>query len=130
MQTADIRNPHFRETVENTFRADASLDADLFVRMLTSDATFRLGARPPVTGRDPVRAMLAQSFRAFRSVRHRLTEAYEFDDVLIYDASVQYDMADGRKIEADYVNVLKFAGALVRDYRVYIDLSVLGAGQS
>jgi ketosteroid isomerase-like protein len=125
MSLDQIRSARFRKAVENTFRADAALDATLFAAGLTEGATFRLGGNPPVSGRKAVQEMLEQTFGAFRTVRHSLAHVYEETDTLLYEATVTYDMKDGRRISADYVNVLRFEGALVDDYRVYIDLSAL-----
>jgi uncharacterized protein (TIGR02246 family) len=126
MMPDDIRNPIYRDVVSNTFEADAALDADRFAAKLTADAAFRLGGNPAVVGRDAIRKMVAQMFAAFRSVRHRLVDAFEMPEALIYEAEATYAFLDGREVTAPYVNVLRFEGALVSDYRIYADLSVLG----
>lgn len=123
MTPQDLKTPKFRASVSNTFKAYATVDAALFCEGLTADAVFRLGGNPPVVGRDAVRALLEQTFAAFRSVEHRLHRAFEAEDRLIYEATVTYTLLNGRTIEADYANVLTFAGDLVSDYRIYIDLA-------
>ncbi len=134
MTPQDIRTPRFSALVASTFEADAAVDADAFVRGLTADVTFQLGGNPPVTGRDAVRGMVSEAFKAFRHVRHTLRRVFEMDDVLIYEATVTYEFAQGGSLLADYVNVVTCEGHLVRDYRIYIDLSPMaraaGAGRS
>ena len=127
MTPADIRSDRFRSSLENTFRADATLDPDLFAAGLTEGATFRLGANPAVVGREAVRKMLRATFQAFTSVGHVLRQAYELADVFIYEGTVTYSLKDGSAVTADYANVLRFDGPLVADYRIYIDLSPLAA---
>jgi len=125
MTPDDLRTPRYRALVTNTFRADGARDAALFVKGLTPRASFQLGAHPAVVGREAIQAMVADVFRGFRRVDHTLLRAYELEDVLIYEAKVTYEQNDGRVIEPEYVNVLRFEGDLVSDYRIYIDLSVL-----
>ena len=52
------------------------------------------------------------------------------EDTLVYQAEVCWAFADGRRITTPYVNVVRFAGNLVADYRVHVDLSVLREGAS
>ena len=122
MTPAELINPNFRDVVENTFKADGSLDPALFVSRLTPDAIFQLGGNPPVNGRDRIRELLVETFRTFQHVEHRLLKAYELADVLVYEAVVTYTFGDGRKLEVPYANILEFDGNLVRRYRVYLDL--------
>jgi hypothetical protein len=117
----DLINPHYRAVIENTFKADGSLDAGLFVSKLTADATFQLGGNPRLTGRETIRLMLVETFRALLSVEHRLVKAYELPDVLIYEAVVVYTYRDGQRAEVPYANFLDFDGELVKNYRIYLD---------
>lgn len=123
MTPQDIRAPRFRSVVENTFAADASLDAARFASRLTPDATFQLGGNPAVIGREAIRATVEQTFAAFEKVEHTLRAAYELDDVLVYEADVHYTFRGGRRVQLPYVNVLRFSGDLVGSYRIYLDLS-------
>jgi len=125
MTPGDIISPRYRRIVENTFRADSNLDPDGFLTGLTPDCRFLLGGLAPVEGHAAIRTMLVRTFAAFSAVRHRLRRAFEGAEVLSYEATVTYTLRDGRMVPADYVNVLDFAGDLVRTYRIYIDLSVL-----
>ena len=125
MTPSDIVNPAYRAVVENTFAADAALDAVRFVSILTPDAVFQLGGNPPVQGRESIQAVVAEVFRAFNSVNHTLRQAYELSSVLMYEADVRYDYRDGRVVTIPYANVLQFTGDRVHGYRIYIDLSSL-----
>ena len=120
MTPADITTPRFRRIVENTFAADAALDPDLFVQGLTADATFQLGAQPPVTGREAIKAMLVATFAPFSTVHHQLLATAESENILMYEAVVTYHFKDGRTVEAPYANVLRFEDSLVQHYRVYL----------
>jgi hypothetical protein len=108
--------------VENTFKADASLDAALFVSRLTEDATFQLGSNPPVVGRETIRLMLVDMFGAMRGIRHKLVKVYELPSVLIYEAVAIYNYKSGPQAEIPYANFLDFEGDLVKRYRIYLDL--------
>ena len=120
MTPAEIVSPRFRRIVENTFAADAALDPDLFVQGLTQNATFQLGAHPPVNGREAIKAMLVATFAPFSTVHHQLLAAAEAADILMYEAVVTYHFKDGRTVDASYANVLRFDDDLVRHYRVYL----------
>lgn len=121
-----IKSQRFRKIVENTFAADQALDAERFVNGLTADGSFRLGGLAPVVGRDAVRVMVAETFTAFTSVVHTLLSVVEGADILAYEAIVNYHFKDGRTAELPYCNVLHFQGDLVQDYRIYLDLTVMG----
>jgi len=120
-----IHNARYRQVLSTTFAADSALDADLFVTSLAPDATFRLGGAPPVTGRENIRHMVTETFKAFESVSHVLRAAYELDTTFIYEADVTYAFAGGRRTVVPYVHVLQFRDDLVSDYRIYLDLSSL-----
>jgi hypothetical protein len=123
MTPEQISNPVFRHIVENTFRADGTLNPGLFVEGLTEGATFQLGASAPVVGRDAIQAMLVETFAVFKSVEHTLTAVYEREpETLIYEATVLYTFVNGDTKFVEYANILKFEGPLVWSYRVYIDL--------
>ena len=126
MNPQQIASPRFRAVVENTFAADAALDAGRFVGRLAPDATFQLGGQPPVTGREAIRTVVAETFSAFKHVEHSLRAAYELSDVLVYEADVQYTFRDGRRLTVPYANVLGFSGEFVQSYRIYLDLSGIG----
>jgi ketosteroid isomerase-like protein len=127
MTPEDLSSPRFRAVVANTFAADGARDAAAFVARLTDDARFQLGGQPAVIGKAAIEAMLVQTFAAFAGVEHRLIRAVEAEDrdLLVYEAEVTYRFANGGTASAPYVNVLDFAGELVKGYRIYLDLSVL-----
>jgi len=125
MLPSEISNRRFRAVVETTLRADAAVDARLFASILAPDARFQLGGHPPVVGSSAIEAFVGDFFKGFTSIRHTLVEAFEFSDVLIYEAEVQYHFRDGRVERLPYVNVLRIPQDAVQSYRIYLDLSPL-----
>ncbi len=86
-----------------------------------------LGGNPPVRGHEAIHAVVDGFFHSglLRSMHHELVAAWEQDAALIYQARVHYELNDGRALDLPYVNVIRFAGELVVDYRVFIDLTPL-----
>lgn len=116
-------NPHFLTTIQSIFAADHAMDADAFVKMLTEDSSMRIGGNITLRGREAIRQAVAGLFAQFSEISHALVQAYDQSNTLIYEAEVTYKLKSSVRISCPYVNILRFEGDLIGDYRIYIDMS-------
>ena len=110
------------------FAADAALDLDGFMALLTDDVQLHIGSQPPVPGRAAVRQAIAGLFGLLRGgVRHRLLARFGSPaGTLAYQAEASFALKDGRDVTLPYVNLLHLApDGRVDDYRIFIDLAPL-----
>lgn len=115
--------------IERVFAADAALDADAFVKLLSDDVRLRIGSQPALQGKAAVRQAIGGVFGMMRAgLEHKLHERWESAETIVYEAEVTYHLKDGRDVDLPYTNVLRLTGnGLVQDYSIYIDLAPLSA---
>ena len=107
------------------FAADANHDTEAFLALLTPDAAFHFAGLPPAVGREAVRESVQHFFDATSEIRHELVVAFRNGDTMAWEGRVHMVFHDGRVLDIPYANVVRLAGDLVADYRIYLDRSVL-----
>jgi len=108
----------------------ADIDAfnpDKFVANLTPDAVFRFANADPVTGRAAVKEAVAGFFATIDGLTHHLRNVWEFGDTAIVQADVEYRRKDGKTVTVPNADILTYDGDLVRDWRIYIDITPIYA---
>lgn len=113
--------------VEKLFATIDRKDADGFVGFLTEDASFRFGNAPPAVGRKDVREGVAGFFDTFESLRHEVVGVWETDGVVTCEVRVVYTRKDGGVVDLPCANIFRMKDGLIRDYRIFIDISPLYA---
>lgn len=109
--------------------ADAHLNTDAFLALLSEQVIFRIGSAPEVLGREAVRRAVATLFASMKSITHKTIQLTVDGDKIFLQASVQFDPKQGASATLPYVNVLTVGEAeLITDYRIHIDLSPLFRG--
>lgn len=110
--------------------AGESLDVEAFLTLLAEDVVFRLGAQPPVHGKAAVRAVVTGLFASLAGLHHEVGDTIVEGDRVVFEAEVTYRFRGSGTLTLPYADVLRLdAQGLVRDYRIYIDLSPLAALQ-
>jgi ketosteroid isomerase-like protein len=80
-----------------------------------------------VIGRDAVRRSVEALFAHIATLEHAIHDSWESDAMLVYEAEVRYAFRSGKSLRVPYVNVLRLDGALVADYRIYLNPTELNA---
>lgn len=109
------------------FRAIDARDATAFVGFLTDDAVFRFGSAPAVTGREAIRAAVEDFFGSIAGLSHAIHNTLRDGDTLVCEGVVTYTRHDGSTIAIPFANVFEYAGDLVAEYKIYIDIAPLYA---
>jgi len=100
-----------------------AFDPDKFVAHLTPDATFRFANADPVTGRAAVKEAVTGFFSSIAGLTHHIRNVYEVGDIAIAQIDVEYRRHDGKSVTVPNADILVFDGDLVRDWRIYIDVT-------
>lgn len=102
-------------------------DAGAFAGFLTEDGRFTFGNQPPVEGREAVREAVAGFFASIAGLSHRVDQAWETGDAVICHGEVTYERLDGASVTLPFADIFYMQGALISDYRIYMDVTPLFA---
>ena len=102
-------------------------DAPAFSALLTSDAEFRFGNSPVVSGTAGITGAVGGFFASIAGCRHALLRTWSGPDAVACEGTVTYTRHDGTAVTIPFANVFELSGSLIRSYRIYIDNSPLAA---
>lgn len=111
-------------TLDNTFAAVDALDVDGFLAGLSTDVVLTFGNTQSATGHDQVRAACTQLWSTIGGVRHRVQDLWNPEsDVTVAYVEVDYTRLDGTVVTVPCVDILRWKGDVVADWRVVIDIA-------
>lgn len=113
--------------IRETFAVIDAMDPDAFIAHLTPDVVFRFANTEPTVGRAAVHASVSAFFSSIAGMNHDIQRVYDVGDTAIVEIDIEYVRKDGRHVTVPNADVLVFDGELVRDWRVYIDVSPIYA---
>jgi ketosteroid isomerase-like protein len=107
-----------------------SMEPERFAAHLAEDVTMRFGNADPIRGRDAARDAWATFCRDLHGVKHDLAGQWTVDDTTIAEAMVTYTRSDDRQVTVPVATIYRERDGEIVDYRIYIDLGPLFAGQT
>lgn len=111
-------------TVGDTFAAIDAQDADAFLAGLSPDVVFTFGNAPSANGHDEVRAAVTGFWSTIGGLRHRVQDMWDPEpDVTVAYLEVDYTRLDGAVVTVPCVDVLRWNGDVVADWRIVIDIT-------
>ena len=116
-----------RDHVTEMFADIDSMDADKFVSYLTPNGRFQFGNAEPGVGRVAIRDGVAGFFSTINGLRHTITGYWQQGNVVIVELAVEYTRKDGKVVTLPCANIFRMDGLLVRDYRIFMDVSPIYA---
>jgi ketosteroid isomerase-like protein len=121
-----------QKTITAVLAAIDAGDLAAATRHLCDDVTIVFGNLEALVGT----AMFTQLFQQFTSslqaVRHEVHDIWQAAndlDVLIATMTAHYTRTDGASVSLPCCNVFRMSGALIAEYRVYMDISPALTGQ-
>lgn len=117
-----------RERLDALFVAIDSKHSNTFVDFLTEDAVFRFGSSPAAVGRDNIEAGVSAFFASIDGSSHQIDKVLANGDTLVCEGEVTYTRLDDNEVSVPFVDVFELEGPLIREYKIYIDISPLYAG--
>ena len=115
---------------EQLFADIDSMEPERFAAHLAEGVTMRFGNADPIRGRDAVREAWAKFCQDLKGVKHELVEQWAFDSTTIVEAQVTYTRIDDSEVTVPVVTIYRERDGEINDYRIYIDLAPLFAGQT
>ncbi len=116
-----------KEWLSNLFEAIDRMDVDGFVAFLSEEASFRFANAPAVTGKENIHSVVSNFFSNIKSIQHTIGGVWEQDAIVICEGEVTYTRHDGQELPLPFMNSFRMKGALIDDYRIYMDISPLFA---
>ncbi len=107
-----------------------SMEPERFAAHLARDATMRFGNAEPIHGRDAIRDAWASFCRDINGVKHALVEQWTIGDATIVEANATYTRRDDTQVTVPVVTIYRERDGEIDDYRIYIDLAPLFAGEA
>jgi ketosteroid isomerase-like protein len=123
----DEKNKTTAELVEAIFADVDAMNADKFVTHLTPDGRFQFGNGEPTIGRQATRDSVAGFFSSINGLRHQVIGIFQQENVITVELSIDYTRKDGKVVTLPCANIFRMEGPLVRDYRVFMDVTPIFA---
>ena len=101
------------------------MDAKGFSEFFSDEGLFRFGNAPTVKGRSEIASAVEQFFASIKSLEHRIIETWSAGDTEIVEVEVTYTRSDDSLVDLMAACVFRMQGELIRDYRIYMDISPL-----
>lgn len=122
---ADFSSSPHKTYVARVFYCDEHKKLHEFTLLLTPDCFIQFGSNPPIAGRQNIENMLVEFNKQFKHLSQHIQKVfYDSPEEIVYAADATYTFDDGNNTGAiPYMVHLRFAGSLVSEYRIYIDLS-------
>ena len=95
-------------------------------RHLCDDITVLFGNFDPLIGSAAFVQLFGQFASSLQAVRHEIHDIWPAAsdlDILIATMTAHYTRTDGRRVSLPCCNVFRMSGALIAEYRVYMDIS-------
>jgi ketosteroid isomerase-like protein len=103
-------------------------DAAGFVAGLTDDVVFTFGNHPSAVGHDAVTGAVEAFWSSIGGLRHRVQDLWEVEpDVTVVWLLVDYTRLDGQVVTVPCVDILRWTGDKISDWRIVIDVAPIYA---
>jgi limonene-1,2-epoxide hydrolase len=110
---------------KDLFASIDAMDTERFLSFIDTEAAFRFGSSPQVTGHDAIRQAVEGFFASFAALKHDLLRTVAEGNTVVCEGEVTYTRHDASKITLPFVNIFETGGGLISLYRVYIDIAPL-----
>jgi ketosteroid isomerase-like protein len=115
-----------RELIRALFLALDRADIQTVSSYLHTDVVVILSNQEPIHGAAAFGALYQQVAGTLAGLRHEIHDVWGATDdpgVWIARMTVHYTRVDGKTVSLPCCNVFRFAGALVAEYQVFIDMT-------
>jgi ketosteroid isomerase-like protein len=110
--------------LQTTFDAIDAQDVETFLAGLSPDVVFTFGNNPSAVGHDQVRGAVEGFWSSIGGLKHHLQDMWHPEpDVSVANLQVEYTRLDGGVVTVPCVDVLRWDGDTVSDWRIVIDLA-------
>jgi hypothetical protein len=111
--------------IKQLFQTIDNRDTPAFLTFLSSEATFRFGNWPAVTGKAAVGEVVGGFFQSIKALQHTIERTWELPDSVICHGIVTYTRHDDSTLTVPFVDIFELNGDLVQNYLIFLDASAL-----
>jgi ketosteroid isomerase-like protein len=111
--------------LKELFSAIDRKDTTKFCSFLTEDCELTFGNNPTVAGNSAIFEVIDGFFKSINSLSHNVAEIKEIDDTVFSYGIVNYIRLDNKSVSANFCNVFKIQNGLIKEYRIFVDISQL-----
>lgn len=125
------QNQQLVTIVEAVMAAWADHDIDTLLTHISPDIEwhYQVGSRP-VKGIESMRKMLTGLKDHQLDSKWRLRQWAQNGDTLFIEAVDDYTNPSGHRVQAPYAGVYRFSGALITEWRDYVDMGLMMKGEA
>jgi hypothetical protein len=118
-------NVTMSEWLKNVVKVSDSMDIDKIIPLHTDDVRFRIGNNETIVGKAAVGQGFKKLFSLLKSICHKVTGAWELENVAIVESEVTYVRKDGKVVVVNCATIFRKEGDLIKDVRIHLDISPL-----
>lgn len=111
--------------INDLFSAIDNKDTSKFCSFLTVDCELTFGNNPKVVGNSAIFEVIDGFFKSINSLSHEVAAIKEIDDFVFSYGVVNYLRLDNKKVSANFCNVFKMQDGLIKEYKIFVDISQL-----
>jgi uncharacterized protein (TIGR02246 family) len=115
------------QTLAKMYEALHAENWEKFVTYFTPDLLYKVGVNEPVIGPEACRDLLKHIYQTLKFLTHNLRGQWEVGNTIILEMDANYvHKADRRAVQVPCVDVYRFEGDKICEWRVYPDASQTG----
>lgn len=111
--------------VQELFGSIDGMNSTKFAAFLSEDAVFTFGNSPQVVGNNNIENAVEGFFQSLKAIKHHDLQCFDNGNVVIVRGNSTYTRKNDTTLTVGFCNVLELEKGLIKDYRIYIDLSQL-----
>ncbi len=119
-----MNNPQW---IIDLFASIDAMDTSKFVSFMTEDAVFTFGNAPASQGKKAIFDGVDGFFKSIASIKHHDLQTIGTGDYIVVRGNSTYTRHSGSVMTVGFCNVFEMENNLIKNYRIYIDLSQLYA---
>ncbi|WP_341529584.1 AtaL-like protein [Nostoc sp. UHCC 0302] len=115
------------KTLEKMYEALHAENWDQFMTFFTPNLLYKIGANDPVIGPEACRDLLAHIYKTLKLTTHNTRGIWEIGNTIILEMDANYiHKQDKRFVQVPCVDIYRFDGDKIYEWRVYPDASATG----
>lgn len=111
------------DLVKHYYDVVDAMDIEEFAKLHTEDVRLRFGNAETSVGRDAVVQGIAGFWQSIKGLRHNYVQVWDEGDVKIVELLVDFTRHDDRVVTLPCTSILRTQDGLVKDLRIYMDVS-------
>ncbi|BAZ32408.1 hypothetical protein NIES4074_49130 [Cylindrospermum sp. NIES-4074] len=99
-------------------------DWEAFYPYFTEDLFYKVGANDPLHGPKGAAGFLSDFYKIIKPTKHDIRGTWQIGNTVIIEMDANYKrVSDGKKITVPCTDIYRFQGDLIKEWRVYPDMS-------